>query len=113
MTSVITCEFCGKLEPKKVKYGFVAEGVQRIGSLFLCHDCIEKHPTLILRTKEDEDIWLGKKKLKSCPFCGGEAEINETEDGRVVVGCAKYQCVEQKYGYATEKYAIADWNKRI
>ena len=54
------------------------------------------------------------KKLKPCPFCGGEAEIMEYSD-RFQCGCKDEDCivwVEEMPVYLTRSGAIKDWNNR-
>ena len=51
--------------------------------------------------------------LKSCPFCGGEAEFNSDEFGEGV--CCEYcgaSLSNGVYGEKGRKLASADWNSR-
>ena len=51
--------------------------------------------------------------LKSCPFCGSEAEFNSDEFGEGV--CCKSCCATMHngvYGEEGRKLASADWNNR-
>ena len=57
------------------------------------------------------------EELKSCPFCGGEAEIIQNDIG-LFIGCFHEDCpigpATSTYvdGYATEAEAVAAWNAR-
>jgi hypothetical protein len=57
-------------------------------------------------------------KLRECPFCGGEAVIEEDlMEGTVFVGCRKdYNCVcslwRMEDGYLNKYEAIKAWNTR-
>lgn len=58
------------------------------------------------------------KKLKRCPFCGGEASVDVDDDGYYVVGCDKDFCClcnvfYTNKGYHTEEEAIEAWNTRV
>ena len=50
--------------------------------------------------------------LKSCPFCGGEAEIRTQAFGGVVFFAWCDNCETRGDYYCTEAEAIAAWNKR-
>lgn len=50
-------------------------------------------------------------KLKPCPFCGGKAILDETNENEVFVGC--YNCYAHTGLYCYEKDAIEAWNNRI
>ena len=53
------------------------------------------------------------EKLKTCPFCGGEAEFNSDEFGESV--CCKScgaSLSNGVYGEEGRKLASADWNSR-
>lgn len=55
------------------------------------------------------------KELKPCPFCGGEAEVIEQNNGFRIwhqafcANCRVSQCVRD---YRTIEQAIVAWNKR-
>lgn len=53
------------------------------------------------------DEVVGMSELKSCPFCGGEAELDEY-CGRYVVFCKSEKCSWRD----TEAKAIEAWNTR-
>lgn len=63
---------------------------------------------------------MSNKRLKPCPFCGGEAEIiiNKTRQGQTSnIRCSKCTCKKTllKYPYYDgdiEQDAIDDWNMR-
>ncbi len=59
------------------------------------------------------------EELKTCPFCGGEAEIYDTGDGiSFFIGCRtdrcylsiKQQCIGQ---YSKQEQMIEAWNRRV
>ena len=53
------------------------------------------------------------EKLKTCPFCGGEAEFNSDEFGEGV--CCKSCGATMRngvYGECGRKLASSDWNAR-
>ena len=55
------------------------------------------------------------EELKSCPFCGGKAEIImfNTEDGMVTVGCTNEECdITMGKAFFTDEEAIRHWNRR-
>ncbi|MBQ9613247.1 MAG: Lar family restriction alleviation protein [Lachnospiraceae bacterium] len=59
-------------------------------------------------------------KLKSCPFCGGKAELfkhrsfGQPDYGSYSVACGTYDCIMSDGGssYATKHEAIEAWNRR-
>lgn len=60
-------------------------------------------------------------KIKSCPFCGGEAELitrqGKTYDGRVYdcyrVTCKNVDCEVTTFDFSTPKKAVRVWNRRF
>ena len=50
-------------------------------------------------------------KLKSCPFCDGQAELRETFGSRYYVTCKDCKILQQFYEDA--KQAIEAWNRRV
>ena len=48
--------------------------------------------------------------LKPCPFCGGKAILDETNENEVFVGC--YDCYAHTGLYCYKQDAIDVWNKR-
>lgn len=53
--------------------------------------------------------------LKPCPFCGGEAIIEQDEDWywEWTVSCRNEDCVcYEGRSYETEEEAVAVWNRR-
>ena len=56
--------------------------------------------------------------LKSCPFCGGEAEIKEHDDGSGGIWCKKCgftPLIHAHFGKfinRTKQEAIVEWNRR-
>ena len=48
--------------------------------------------------------------LKSCPFCGGKAEIRETMHYGFFVMCKR--CLTSSDNYKDEDFAIQHWNSR-
>ena len=54
------------------------------------------------------------KKLKSCPFCGGEAEVFES-DAWYIVGCYNISCPIMPHTWMSEtvEEAIECWNRRV
>ncbi|MBQ6232824.1 MAG: Lar family restriction alleviation protein [Clostridia bacterium] len=55
-------------------------------------------------------------KLKPCPFCGGEAVLEDCGpyygEGRFFVRCSKCDIV-QEHLWATKQTAIKAWNRRV
>lgn len=51
------------------------------------------------------------KKLKECPFCGGEAILDDNGDGYYWVKCGTCECVMD--GKNNKQEAIKEWNTRI
>lgn len=61
-------------------------------------------------------------KLKSCPFCGGDAVLGKIEEWHCSkkptvyygVGCTTVDCYccDKEYYCRTEDDAITEWNKR-
>ena len=49
--------------------------------------------------------------LKSCPFCGSEAEITKWHEG-YFVECRGHRCGGTIGAYKTEEEAIEAWNTR-
>lgn len=58
----------------------------------------------------------GLMKLKSCPFCGGEAVLEDLGGcemiGRFFVRCSKCK-IAQDHLWATKQTAIKQWNRRV
>lgn len=60
-------------------------------------------------------------KIKSCPFCGGKAELitrqGKTYDGRVYdcyrVTCKNVDCEVTTFDFSTPKKAVRVWNRRV
>jgi len=50
-------------------------------------------------------------RMKSCPFCGGEAYLADTWDGRIAVKCTLCGC--GTVHYKQKESAIHQWNQRI
>lgn len=57
--------------------------------------------------------------LKNCPFCGGEATIDDITTGdetTLVIGCGDMECpgcdAVVSYGLSSPDYLIEKWNKR-
>lgn len=53
---------------------------------------------------------MNNNRLKSCPFCGGEAELYQTYNGCYQVECHKCgarSCIEKK-----KENVISKWNER-
>lgn len=50
-------------------------------------------------------------KIKPCPFCGGEADVDIGNFGGMVCYCK--QCFSQGKQCNTEEEAIEAWNRRI
>ena len=57
---------------------------------------------------------MNKEELKSCPFCGGKAEIKDMGSNRLHIYCKKCNChVGEIWGDAeTEDELIKAWNTR-
>ena len=54
-----------------------------------------------------------KKQLKSCPFCGGEAAIEEDKEwGDCWIWCMDCKIRQPEETYTTKKEAITAWNRR-
>ena len=52
--------------------------------------------------------------IKSCPFCGGRAEVYEDEyDNTTLYMVACADCGITTSGYDYEEDAIKDWNRRV
>lgn len=52
-----------------------------------------------------------RKLLKDCPFCGEEAYLGDTWDGRVAVICCFCGCKTLYFKYKED--AMKAWNKRV
>lgn len=52
------------------------------------------------------------KRLKPCPFCGKDAEVESTGDGRYYIACS-HGCIEQMKFYGSFRTAAFAWNKRV
>lgn len=52
--------------------------------------------------------------LRPCPFCGGEAKIQEYNGGFAAVGCSNGRCYmhPHAFGFASAEDAIQKWNRR-
>lgn len=58
-------------------------------------------------------------KMKPCPFCGSEVDVNDEDavyrefrDKSIyTAGCYNYECGARVLGYSPE-HAISNWNKR-
>ena len=51
-------------------------------------------------------------KIKKCPFCGGDAQIDEMYyDSSFIVGCTKCTCEVEIEG--SKQQAIDAWNRRV
>lgn len=50
-------------------------------------------------------------RLKPCPFCGGKAILDETNENEVFVGCCNRYAHTGLYCY--EQDAIDAWNRRV
>lgn len=55
------------------------------------------------------------EKLKTCPFCGAEAELVDCEiQPRWYVRCTNRYCgVEQEFCRMSKQSAIKAWNRRV
>ena len=51
-----------------------------------------------------------KEKLKPCPFCGGEAVMSVTQEGRYVIECD--YCHVKSYALKEKAVACMMWNSR-
>lgn len=54
-------------------------------------------------------------KLKPCPFCGAEGDINYNYDKKFAPYCINNDCFlnELDHGFETEQEAIKAWNRRM
>ena len=57
------------------------------------------------------------EEIKSCPFCGADAEIILTDEGFYTIGCFTNACICNILGgnktlYRSEERAIFHWNRR-
>lgn len=52
-----------------------------------------------------------RPRIKPCPFCGGEAILDETNENEVFVGCCNCYALTGLYCYKQD--AIDAWNRRI
>ena len=52
--------------------------------------------------------------LKPCPFCGGEAKIQEYNGGFAAVGCSNGRCYmhPHAFGFPSAEDAAERWNRR-
>ena len=50
------------------------------------------------------------EQLKRCPFCGGNAEVKDVDDGWNVECCL---CGATSKTFVTHKKTIEAWNRRI
>lgn len=52
--------------------------------------------------------------LTPCPFCGGEAKIQEYNGGFAAVGCSTGRCYmhPHAFGFPSAEDAIQKWNRR-
>ena len=57
---------------------------------------------------------MKEETIKSCPFCGGEAELQHVgaQASRYCVKCTKCWAKSIYVGYEEQKTAIEKWNKR-
>ncbi len=53
-----------------------------------------------------------KKKLKPCPFCGGEAKVVKA-DITYTVMCIQCPATIGRQWYAERKEAVEAWNRRV
>lgn len=62
----------------------------------------------------NEQIKAYEDKLKPCPFCGKEADLNEGQTGHFYVTCPNYFCnvMAMTNTFETPTEAIKVWNKR-
>lgn len=53
-------------------------------------------------------------KLKPCPFCGGEAQLDKNEFGHVNASCKDHKCRGWAccLNYNNKKEAVDAWNRR-
>jgi Lar family restriction alleviation protein len=60
------------------------------------------------------DSEAGRVELLPCPFCGGEAELNDLGDPQddSFVSCTRPKCEVQQIARFTPEAAIAAWNTR-
>jgi Lar family restriction alleviation protein len=54
-----------------------------------------------------------ESRLKTCPFCGSEAEMWEDQDGECIAQCYSRHCGVIPGIWTTREQAIAQWNTRI
>jgi Lar family restriction alleviation protein len=49
----------------------------------VCPECLKDGSDLVARAveKAEREIAMSRESLKPCPFCGGEAQLREAEDG--------------------------------
>ena len=50
--------------------------------------------------------------LKTCPFCGGKAQIKEAFPGSYIVHCVLCECMFASF-FKDEDTARAEWNRRV
>ncbi len=50
--------------------------------------------------------------LKTCPFCGGEAELSRDNFGRYAVICSETDCGAVMAGHKNKSSVIQMWNRR-
>ena len=66
----------------------------------------------LIKPLAKEVLYMEKEKLlKNCPFCGEEADVAETFDGKFIVMCCLCGC--KTCGYKYQEQAIRIWNRRI
>jgi len=64
------------------------------------------------RRPKGENTTLQTPKLKTCPFCGGDASL-EKKDGMFTIGCLDESCLGfPTVTFQTRKDAIDGWNRR-
>ena len=59
---------------------------------------------------------MSEIKLKSCPFCGGKAEIHRTSGDEYYVDCSLENgfchAIPRTWDYSTPEEAVEAWNRR-
>ena len=118
-----TLDACSCNECHRPNYAFALGNMEQVDELFdvqigahvttLCADCIERlgDRLFVFFYGEYGENKENDSGLKRCPFCGGNAIIDDCGDNRYFVRCERCK-VAQDYLYRTKKSASSAWNRR-
>ena len=52
------------------------------------------------------------KELKNCPFCGGKAEHDNSENGMEWIECTECGATQRQHSISSSYDVYIEWNKR-